>query len=209
MIKIVLVEDHLLIRELWKDLLLQNENYCVVGEAENINDAYKQIELQKPDIIVTDMNLNGENGANLIYRVCDTIPNPRIIVVSMNDEYSYIKKLFSIGIRGYVTKKSPKKDLLESIEKVYNGEIFFCSEVKKIFLHQSINFSKDYNYFLSFRELDIVRFITRGMGNKQIAEELNLSIKTIEGHKTKIYKKLGVQSIAEIISFGKLKGMDF
>lgn len=209
MVKILLVEDHLLIREVWKDLLTKNENYNIVGEADCINDAYKLVSALKPDIIITDINLKGENGAELIFKICNTIPNPKIIVVSMNDEYSFIKKLFSIGIKGYVTKNSPKSDLLESIEKVYNGETYFCSEVKKLFLHKSIHPEADDNNALSYRELDIIKLITRGMGNKQIAQELDLSIKTVEGHKTKIYKKLGVKSIAELISYGKMKGMDF
>ena len=208
MIKIFLIEDHLLIREVWKDILSSNSKYTIVGETDNIHNAYEQICLLKPDIIMMDINLKGENGASLIQKICDTIPFPKIIVVSMNDEYSFIKKLFSIGIKGYVTKNSPKSDLLESVEKVYNGEKFFCTEVKKIFLNKSID-GESPSENLSLKELEIIKQITKGNSNKQIASNLNLSIKTVEGHKTKIYKKLGVQSIAELISYGKLKGLDF
>lgn len=209
MIKVILIEDHLLVREVWKDTLSSIKNYEIIAEADNITDAYDKISKLKPDVIITDINLKGENGADLIFNICNTIPNPKIIVVSMNNEYSFIKKVFSIGIKGYVTKFSPKADLIESIEKVYNGEIYMCSEVKKLFLEKSINPSKDDNHNLSLRELDIIKLISKGSSNKEIASSLDLSVKTVEGHKTKIYKKLGVKSIAELVSYGKQKGLDF
>jgi len=209
MIKIILIEDHLLIREVWKDALSSIEGYHIIAESDNIIDAYEKISKLKPDIIITDINLKGENGADLILKICNTIPNPKIIVVSMNNEYSFIKKTYSIGVKGYVTKYSPKADLIEAIEKVNKGEIYMCSEVKKLFLEKSINPSKDDNFTLSLRELDIVKLISKGQSNKEIASQLELSNKTVEGHKTKIYKKLGVRSIAELVSYGKNKGLDF
>jgi two-component system invasion response regulator UvrY len=209
MINIILIEDHLLIREVWKDALSSIEGYNIIAESDNIDDAYEKISELKPDIIITDINLKGENGAELISKICNTIPNPKIIVVSMNNEYSFIKKAFTIGVKGYVTKYSPKADLIESIERVNNGEIFMCSEVKKLFLEKSINPGKEDNIHLSLRELDIIKLIAKGHSNKEIATNLDLSIKTVEGHKTKIYKKLGVRSIAELVNYGKNKGMDF
>lgn len=209
MIKIILVEDHLLIREVWKDTLSSIENYEIIGESDNISDAYEKICKLKPDVIITDINLKGENGAELIAKVFNTIPNPKIIVVSMNNEYSFIKKTFSIGVKGYVTKFSPKADLIEAIRKVSSNEIYMCSEVKKLFLEKSINPSKDDNIHLSLRELDIIKLIAKGLSNKDIASKLDLSVKTVEGHKTKIYKKLNVRSIVELVNYGKLKGMDF
>lgn len=209
MIKIILVEDHLLIREIWKDTLSNFEDIEVIAESDSINDAYEKISKFKPDVIITDINLKGENGAELITKVCNTIPNPKIIVVSMNNEYSFIKKTFAIGAKGYVTKFSPKNDLILAVNKVAAGEIFMCTEVKKIFLEKSINPGKDDNLNLSLRELDIIKLIAKGASNKDIASELDLSIKTVEGHKTKIYKKLGVRSIVELVNYGKKKGLDF
>jgi len=209
MIKILLIEDHLLIREIWKDALSSIENFKIIGESDSIEDAYEKVSQLKPDIILSDINLKGENGAVLIEKICNTIPNPKIIVVSMNTEYSFIKKAFAIGVKGYVTKNSPKSDLIEAIKSVYNGEIYMCSVVKKLFLEKSIHPKKEDNLNLSLRELDIIKLITKGCSNKEIASDLDLSIKTVEGHKTKIYKKLGVKSIAELISYGKAKGLDF
>ena len=209
MISILLIEDHLLVREAWKDTLTKTAEFSIIGEADNIIEAYDKVSTLKPDVILMDINLRGENGAELLFKICNTIPSPKIIVVSMNDEYSFIKKTFSTGAKGYVTKFSPKSDLIEAIKKVAQGETYMCSEVKKLFLQKSINPSKEDNISLSLRELDIIKLIAKGKGNKEIAIGLDLSVKTVEGHKTKIYKKLGVKSIAELITYGKNKGLDF
>lgn len=209
MISILLIEDHLLVREAWKDSLQQIEEYSIIGEAESVLEAYEKVSTLKPNVILMDINLHGENGAELLYKICNTIPHPKIIIVSMNNEYSFIKKAFSVGAKGYVTKFSPKSDLIEAIKKVASGETYMCTEVKKIFLEKSINPSKEDNINLSLRELDIIKLIAKGKGNKGIATSLDISLKTVEGHKTKIYKKLGVKSIAELITYGKTKGLDF
>jgi two-component system invasion response regulator UvrY len=209
MIKILLIEDHLLIREVWKDTLSQIDDFEVVGETDNAKDGYEKISTLKPNIILLDINLRGENIMDLISKICNTIPNPKIIVVSMNNEYSFIKKTFSIGVKGYVTKFSPKAELIEAIKKVYLGETYLCSEVKELFLNKTINPSKEDNLNLSFRELDIIKFIAKGLSNKEISDHLNVSVKTIEGHKTKIFKKLGTRSTGELIAYAKLKGLDF
>jgi DNA-binding NarL/FixJ family response regulator len=209
MIKILLVEDHLLVREAWKDTLSAIDNLSVIGESDSIIDAYEKVVSLRPDVILIDLNLKGENAAELIKKICNTIAHPKIIVVSMNNEYSFIKKLFSIGIKGYVTKFSSKIDFIESISKVYNNEIYMCSEVKKLFLNKSINPLQNDNVNLSLKELDVIKMVSKGLANKEIASKLNLSVKTVEGHKTKIYKKLGVKSLAELITFGKNKGLDF
>lgn len=209
MIRILLIEDHLLVREAWKETLSKIPGYEIIGEADNMTEAYDKISTLKPNVILMDINLRGENGAELVFKICNTIPNPKIIVVSMNNEYSFIKKMFSTGVKGYVTKFSPTSDLIEAIKKVNAGETYLCSEVKKLFLQKSLNPSKEDNVNLSLRELDIIKLIAKGCGNKEIASSLDLSVKTVEGHKTKIYKKLGVKSIAELITYGKAKGLDF
>lgn len=208
MINILLVEDHLLVREAWKDTLSKQPNIKVVAEADNIQEAYGKVLQFKPDIILSDIHLRMENGVDFINQVMNTVANPKIIVVSMNDEYSFIKKMCSLGVRGYVTKFSPQSDLIDAINKVSAGEIYLCSVAQKLFTEKSLNPEGESNV-LSLRELDIMKLVSKGLGNKEIAQKLDLSIKTVEAHKTKIYKKLGLKSISELITYGKTKGMDF
>src|SRR5690606_15176331 len=133
MINILLVEDHLLVREAWKETLSKQSNIKVVAEADNIQEAYGKVLQFKPDIILSDIHLRMENGVDFINQVMNTVANPKIIVVSMNDEYSFIKKMFSLGVRGYVTKYSPQSDLIDAINKVSVGEIYLCSVSQKLF----------------------------------------------------------------------------
>ncbi len=209
MITILLVEDHLLVREAWKESLSKIAPFKIIGEADSITEAYNKTLQLRPDVILCDINLRRENGADLISKIVNTVPNPKIIVVSMNDEYSFIKKMFSIGAKGYVTKFSPQADLIEAIRQVHNGETYVCSGVRKLFLEKAIHSANDENLTLSLRELDIIKLVSQGKGNKDIATQLGLGIKTVEAHKTSIYKKLGLKSIAELISYGKAKGLDF
>jgi len=208
MIKLVLIEDHLLIREAWKDMLTQIGHMSVVGEADNTIDGYQQVMQTQPDVILMDINLRDENASGLITRICNTIPNPRIIAVSMIEELAIIKKLFSLGIRGYVSKNSSKHDFIEAIDKVYAGEKYTCSVVQNIFFQGSLRDEKKTVNALSLREIDILKYIARGYSNKDIGAQLNLSVKTVEGHKTKAYRKLGAKSLADLIAYAKAKGLD-
>lgn len=203
MISIVLVEDHLLVRESWKEILGKDPGFQIVGESDNEDDAFEKIVKFRPTVILLDINLKGKSSVDLMRKIVDTIPHPKIIVVSMNNEYFFIKKMFTFGIKGYVTKYSPKDDLIESIYKVANGETYFCSEVRKLFLE-----NKQEDVKLSYKELEILKLISKGMGNKQIAAHWGVSVKAVESHKTKIYKKLKLNSIAELITYGKSRGMD-
>lgn len=203
MISLLLIEDHLLVRESWKEILGKVNDFQIVGESDNQEDAFEKIVKYKPSVILLDINLKGVSSVDLIKKIVDTIPHPRIIVVSMNIEYFFIKKMFTFGIKGYVTKYSPKDDLIEAIYKVDGGETYFCSEVRKLFLD-----SKQEEVKLSYKELEILKLISKGMGNKQIAAHWNVSVKAVESHKTKIYKKLKLSSIAELITYGKSRGMD-
>jgi DNA-binding NarL/FixJ family response regulator len=203
MISILLIEDHLLVRESWKEVLGKVNDFQIVAESDNQDDAFEKIQKFRPNVILLDINLKGVASVDLIKKIVDTMPHPKIIVVSMNIEYFFIKKMFTYGIKGYVTKYSPKDDLIDAIYKVQGGETYFCSEVRKLFLD-----SKQEEVKLSYKELEILKLISKGMGNKQIAAHWNVSVKAVESHKTKIYKKLRLSSIAELISYGKSRGMD-
>lgn len=134
MISILLIEDHLLVRESWKEVLGKVTDFQIVAESDNADDAFEKIQKFRPNVILLDINLKGVASVDLIKKIVDTMPHPKIIVVSMNIEYFFIKKMFTYGIKGYVTKYSPKDDLIDAIYKVQGGETYFCSEVRKLFL---------------------------------------------------------------------------
>lgn len=185
MISIVLVEDHLLVRESWKEILGKDPGFQIVAESDNEDDAFEKIVKHRPTVILLDINLKGKSSVDLMRKIVDTIPHPKIIVVSMNNEYFFIKKMFTFGIKGYVTKYSPKDDLIESIYKVANGETYFCSEVRKLFLE-----NKQEDVKLSYKELEILKLISKGMETNRLQLIGVLALKQLKVIRQKFTRNL-------------------
>lgn len=203
--KIYIIEDHRLLRETWIQFFESKTDIEIVGDSDNIIDAYKNIEELKPHILMLDINLKGESGITLINEIKKTMPFIKIIIVSMHDEYAFVKKMFSLGIQGYVSKNAKITNLFDAINTVKSNHTYLSDDLKKIFLDYSINSQAE--ILLSFKETLIINYICQGLSNKQIAEKMSLSIKTIEGHKTNLYKKLNVHSTVEIVKYAREKGI--
>lgn len=204
-IKLFIVEDHRLLRETWMHFLSSKSNIEIVGNADNISEAFKAIELKKPTVLMLDINLKGESGISLINDLKNTMPFIKIIVVSMHDEYAFIKKMFSLGIQGYVSKNAEINNLFEAIEYVSTGKIYMSDDIKNIFVEHGLNYKPEVD--LTFKEIEIIQFLSRGYSNKSIADELNIAIKTVEGRKSKIYKKLNVHSSVEVLGYAIKNGI--
>jgi DNA-binding NarL/FixJ family response regulator len=204
-ITILLVEDHKLVREAWQSTLSTFPNLKIVGEADNNEDAFKLTRSLLPDIIIMDINLKGESGVDAIKNIINVIAKPRIIIVSMQSEIAFVKKMFTFGVMGYVTKNSSKSELIESINKVYEGSKYICKELNDILVSESLENRKEPT--LTAREAEILPLICKGWTNVEISEYLNIHIKTIEGHKTNIYKKLNVKNTLTLINYANSKGL--
>lgn len=204
-ITILLVEDHKLVREAWQSTLSTFPNLKIVGEADNNDDAFKLTRSLMPDIIIMDINLKGESGVDAIKNIINVIAKPRIIIVSMQSEIAFVKKMFTFGVMGYVTKNSSKSELIESINKVYEGSKYICKELNDILISESLENRKE--PALTAREAEILPLICKGLTNVEISECLNIHIKTIEGHKTNIYKKLNVKNTLALINYANSKGL--
>ncbi len=203
--KIYIVEDHRLLRETWVHFLKSKIEIEIIGDTDNIRDAYLEIEKLKPNIVLLDINLKGDSGIILIQELKNTMPFVKIIVVSMHDEYAFIKKMFSLGIQGYVSKNAEINNLFDAIDTVKEGNLYLSDDIKKTFLDYALNNQNE--YILTYKETQLISFIGHGFSNKEIAEKMNISTKTVEGHKTKIYKKLNLHSTADIIKYTREKGL--
>lgn len=204
-IKIILVDDHQLVREAWKATLFTEDNFSIVGEAENVKDAIHLIKMTQHDIVILDINLKSESGVDVILEVNKFLGKPKIIVVSMMAEYSFIKNMLNLGVKGYVTKNSSIDELREAIEKVHAGQRFLCKEINDVIINNSLSDAKSEE--LSNKELIVLKEICKGQNTKEISITLNISAKTIEGHKTKIYKKLKTSNLLAIVNYAKQKGI--
>jgi len=209
-VSIMIVDDHTLIRETWSFLLGKNENFDVVAEC---GDGERAIELardKRPDVVLLDINMAPMSGFDVLKMIRKYSPSSKIIGVSMHSQPAYAKKMLRLGAKGYVTKNSPRQEMLEAIAEVSNNRVFICQEVKNILSDQLLNSDQvnpDINN-LSDREMQIVRALKEGLSSKEIASELNISLKTVEVHRHNILKKLKLKNTVSLINFINSQAFD-
>jgi two-component system invasion response regulator UvrY len=206
----MIVDDHTLIRETWSFLLGKNENFVVVAEC---GDGERAIELardKRPDVVLLDINMAPMSGFDVLKMIRKYSPGSKIIGVSMHSQPAYAKKMLRLGAKGYVTKNSPRQEMLEAISEVSNNHIYICQEVKNILSDQLLNndqVNPDINN-LSDREMQIVRALKEGLSSKEIASELSISLKTVEVHRHNILKKLKLKNTVSLINFINSQAFD-
>jgi two-component system invasion response regulator UvrY len=209
-VSIMIVDDHTLIRETWSFLLGKNENFDVVAEC---GDGERAIELardKRPDVVLLDINMAPMSGFDVLKQIRKFSPGSKIIGVSMHSQPAYAKKMLRLGAKGYVTKNSPRQEMLEAIAEVSNNRIYICQEVKNILSDQLLNgdqVNPDINN-LSDREMQIVRALKEGLSSKEIASELSISLKTVEVHRHNILKKLKLKNTVSLINFINSQAFD-
>jgi len=209
-VSIMIVDDHTLIRETWSFLLGKNENFVVVAEC---GDGERAIELardKRPDVVLLDINMAPMSGFDVLKMIRKYSPGSKIIGVSMHSQPAYAKKMLRLGAKGYVTKNSPRQEMLEAISEVSNNHIYICQEVKNILSDQLLNndqVNPDINN-LSDREMQIVRALKEGLSSKEIASDLSISLKTVEVHRHNILKKLKLKNTVSLINFINSQAFD-
>jgi two-component system invasion response regulator UvrY len=191
------------VRDAWKLTIEDNSIFSIIGEAETGAEALDYCSKNKVDVIIMDINLKDGSSIDVIKKMIDTIPKVKIVVVSMLNVYSIIKDLYKAGISSFLTKNSSKEELIEAIKKAYNNEKYYSTEIAQLLLerdNETIN-------TLNSRELKVIQYICDGLSNKEIGASMKMSEKTIEGYKTKIFKKLKVFNNLGIYSFAQKNGL--
>ncbi|HVU59190.1 MAG TPA: response regulator transcription factor [Puia sp.] len=209
-VSIMIVDDHTLIRETWSFLLGKNENFEVVAECGEGERAIELARDKRPDIVLLDINMAPMSGFDVLKMIRKYSPGSKIIGVSMHSQPAYAKKMLRLGAKGYVTKNSPRQEMLEAIAEVSNNQIYICQEVKNILSEQMLNgdqMNPDINN-LSDREMQIVRALKEGQSSKEIASSLSISLKTVEVHRHNILKKLKLKNTVSLINFINSQAFD-
>lgn len=208
-ITVLIVDDHTLIRETWSFLLGRNENFEVIAE---VGDGQKAIDIardKRPNIVLLDINMTPLNGFDVLKMIRKQSPGSKVIAVSMHSQPAYAKKMLRMGAKGYVTKNSPRQEMLDAIIDVNNGNTYICQEVKNILSDQML--SEEDNTAglnqLSEREIEVINQIRDGLSSKEIADRLAISIKTVEVHRHNILKKLKVKNTASLINYINSSGL--
>lgn len=208
-ITILLVDDHKLIRESWSFILNSDPRFVVIGETNSADEAVEIAKEKKPRIVLMDINMTPVNGFEATKLVRKFSPGSRVIGISMHSMPAYARRMLQMGAMGYVTKNSSKDELLAAIMEVNAGKKYVCDEVKNILAQQELEEEggqPDMNV-LSRREIDIVQQIKEGLSSKEIAQRLEISLKTVEVHRYNILKKLNLKNTAALVNFINAHGL--
>lgn len=203
--RIYIVDDHPLVRQGLSQIVENEEDMEVCGEAENSAGAMRGVGDATPDAIIVDISLQGNNGLELIKNLKAIHEDIPILVFSMHDETIYAQRALRAGAKGYVMKKEPSTKIVDAIRKIIKGEIFVSPSVADQVLHQIVNGGNNVAASpvdrLTDRELEVVQLIGRGLSSREIAESLHLSVKTIESHRAHVKEKLNLRNATELVQF--------
>jgi DNA-binding NarL/FixJ family response regulator len=202
MIRIVLADDHTIVREGLKQLLAAAGDLEVVGEAEDGFAVIERVRALDFDLLLLDMSMPGKSGIELIKQVKAEKPKLRVLVLSMHEEHQYAVRAIRAGASGYLTKESASGQLVEAIRKVASGGAFISSAVaEQLALGAMPDAQGAPHEALSDREFQVFRMLAEGKSISDIAERLNLSVKTVSTHKANILHKMGLASTADLIRY--------
>jgi DNA-binding NarL/FixJ family response regulator len=208
-IRIIIADDHLLIAETWATLINMDPEFEVVKVFDNTKNLIDEITEIKPDIVILDININPFSGIEATKMIKKLAPGTKIIGVSMHNQPSFAKKMMRNGAMGYVTKSSNKNEMYEAIRSVMRGEKFICAEIQRNITNQVLMDDDDNKLSrLTEREIEIIKLIKNGCTNKEIAEKLFLSPRTVETHRARILKKLDLKNSLSLVKYINESFMD-
>jgi two-component system, NarL family, nitrate/nitrite response regulator NarL len=210
-IRIILADDHPIVRTGIKNALAEQKNIEVVGEASNGVQALKKAKELSPDIVLMDISMPGMGGLEAAQRLRATLPKVKVLVFTMHDNKEYVLEIIRSGASGYVLKDTSTLELVRAIETVYRGGTFFSSKVSQFLLDQYVkkvaSGDEKSETELTNREKEVLVLVAKGKSNKEIASELTMSTRTVETHREKIMKKLNVHSVAEMTQHAISRGL--
>lgn len=211
-IRILLADDHTVIRKGLRALLERQGEFEVVGEASDGREAVDAAEAGTHDVAVIDIAMPNLNGIEATRRIREKRPETAVVILSMHADESYVLRALKAGARGYLLKDSPEEDLIHAIHAVHQGKAFFSPEISRMlaedYMRQMKQRGVDDSYeLLTPREREILQMLGEGNSNKEVATRLNLSLHTVETHRGNVLEKLNLHSTAEMILYGVRKGI--
>ncbi|WP_413206672.1 response regulator transcription factor [Rhodospirillum sp. A1_3_36] len=202
-IRVLLVDDHPLVVEGIHARLETESDITVVGEAFDGLAALSLIETVQADIVLMDINMPKLNGIDTMERMRREHPDLKVLVLSMHDNREYIANVLRAGARGYVLKDVPSREIVTAIRAVHRGGSYFSGRVSE----QLLDLDRSDNGPLTNREQTILHMLAEGLSNKDIARDLDLSVRTVETHRTNIKRKLGIDSTAGLTRYAMSRGL--
>lgn len=201
----MLVDDHLIVRDGIKALLTGVEEFEVIGEADSASHFFALLKSRVPDVVLLDINLPDISGIEITKRLKTDYPETGVLILSMYNTEDYIFNAIRAGAKAYLPKTTNRKELEEAVNAVYRGEEYFSHSISNIILRSFIRQAKDVesgkDNHLTVRETEILRLFAGGLSNQEIADQLFISVRTVESHKNHIMQKLELKSTVDLVKF--------
>ncbi|MEK7678024.1 MAG: response regulator transcription factor [Verrucomicrobiota bacterium] len=208
MIRILIADDHGLIREGIRKVLKNHPDMTVMGEAGNCQEIFAQLERETPDVLILDISLPGRSGLDALGELRERYPRVQVLVLSMYPEERYAVRAIKAGAAGYVTKQSAAKELVNAIRKVQGGGRYISPTLAEQLANEiAAQTDRPLHEALSDRELEIARWLALGKTGTEIAAELSLSVNTVANHRARILKKMQMKNNAELIRYAIEHGL--
>jgi len=206
-IRILLADDHAVVRQGFKMILSAQPDMEIVGEAGNGHEAVALAENLKPDVVVMDVAMPELNGIEATRRLAESVPHARVVALSMHKDSVYVREILRAGARGYLLKDSVAGDLVSAVRAVAQGEGYLSPAVSDAVLNDYRRHVTNPIDLLTSREREVLQMLAEGKTNKEIATMLNLSVYTVEAHRGRIMEKLNMHSINELVRFALRNGL--
>lgn len=205
--KVFIVDDHPIVREGLAQMINREPDLAVCGDAQAMHEALQAIELHKPHILIVDISLNGPDGLDLLKNIRSKDPSLPVLILSMHDESIYAERALRAGANGYIMKQEATERVLIALRRILNREIYVSDRIADKMLQRFVGGGRSGEVkrspldALSDRELEVLHLIGEGHGTRQIAEELHLSIKTVESYQSHLKDKLSLKNSRELMQY--------
>jgi two-component system response regulator NreC len=206
-IRILLADDHKMVRQGFRLILVSQDDMEVVGETGNGREAVELAESLKPDVVVMDVTMPELNGIEATRRIRDVCPHIRVLALSVHRDSVYVREIIRAGAEGYLLKESADTDLLAAVRTLAQGNSYLSPEVSGAILRDYRKHATNPLDLLSTREREVLQLVAEGKTNKEIAGILSLSVYTVDGHRTRIMEKLNLHSVGELVRFAVRNGL--
>ena len=209
-VRVLIVDDHSVIRTGLRALLKSDAELQVVGEADNGREAFRLVEELLPDVVLLDIGMPDEDGIQVAKRLKTSFPQVRVLFLTMHEEEGLLREAIAAGAAGYVIKRAEEAEILNAIHAASRGDLYVHPAMTRALLE---NRGAEHpvggatGVSLTRREVDILKMLARGNTNRQIAEALGLSVRTVEGHRANLMGKLGVSTRVELVTYAEKHGL--
>ncbi len=212
--KVLIADDHEVVRDGLRNILVNSGSMMIIGEANDGNEAYSLYDKLRPDVVIMDISMPNMNGIAATKKIKDRFPEARILILTMHDNQEYLNQVIRSGAHGFVLKNTDKDELLDAVKTVAEGDKFFSKDISKMMIENYIRAAQDNEkpssnkeIPLTKREIEILKNIAEGHSNQEIANLLFISYNTVDTHRKNIMHKLSIKNTAGLVRYAIEKGL--